>query len=92
MPITPLLDKKFMESNIYEQNVNFYHKRDYRSLFVAVHSYNGVACILSLTPLYEIASTITELTRNNDNVNLDNEMQEFKAKYSLIKEKYFEYA
>ena len=91
MPITPLLDKKFMESNTYEQNVNSYDKRDYRSLFGAAHSYKGVAGILPLTPLYEIASTITKLARNNDNVNLDNEIQEFKTKYSLIKEKYFEY-
>ena len=82
---------KFMDNNIYDQIISSYEKKDYRALFAASHSYKGVAGNLALTPLYELACTITEATRNSDDVNLDKEIQELKEQYSLIKEKYLQY-
>ena len=83
--------KKFMDNNAYEEILSLYKKKDYRALFAASHSLKGVAGNLALTPLYDIASTITEATRNSDDINLDNEMADFKKIYNLIKEKYLEH-
>lgn len=82
---------KFMDNNIYEQMISAYENKDYRALFAASHSYKGVTGNLALTPLFELASTITEATRNSDDVNLDKEIQELKEQYSLVKEKYLEH-
>ena len=46
---------------------------------------------LSLTPLFEIASRITEATRNDDGVNLDEEIAELKETYVSIEEAYKKY-
>ena len=82
---------KFMENNIYDQIISSYEKKDYRALFAASHSYKGVAGNLALTPLFNLASTITEATRHSDDVNLDKEIEELKEAYALVKEKYAEY-
>ena len=82
---------KFMDNNIYEQMISSYENKDYRALFSSSHSFKGVAGNLALTPLFEIASIITEATRNSDDVNLDKEIEELKKQYSLVKEKYLEY-
>ena len=82
---------KFMDNNIYEQMFSSYENNDYRALFASSHSFKGVAGNLALTPLFEIASIITEATRNSDDVNLDKEIEELKKQYSLVKEKYLEY-
>ncbi len=82
---------KFMDNNIHEQMISAYENKDYRALFAASHSYKGVTGNLALTPLFELASTITEATRNSDDVNLDKEIQELKEQYSLVKEKYLEH-
>ena len=82
---------KFIDNNAYEQLISCYEKKDYRSLFAAAHTYKGVTGNLALTPLYEIASYITEATRNSDDVNLDDKIQELKDQYKLVKDKYYEY-
>ena len=83
--------KMFMANNSYQQIVSLYEQKDYRSLFAAAHSFKGVAGNLALTPLYELASIITEATRNSDDVNLDKEIDELKKAYSLVEAKYKEF-
>ena len=83
--------KKFIENNSYNEIVSLYEKKDYRALFAAAHSFKGVSGNLALTPLYELASTITEATRNSDGVNLDKEIAELKRVYTLVQEKYQEH-
>ena len=82
---------KFINGNSCEEMVSLYEKRDYRALFAAAHSLNGVAGNLALTPLFELASFITEATRHSDDVTLDKEILNLKEKYELIKSKYQEY-
>lgn len=82
---------KFMGANSYEQIVTLYEQKDYRGLFAASHSFKGVAGNLALTPLFELASIITEATRNSDDANLDKEIAELKKAYALIVEKYSQY-
>ena len=79
---------KFVTSDSPLNMVSLYEQKDYRGLFAAAHSLKGVAGNLALTPLYELACTITEATRNSDDVNLDKEIEELKRVYILIKEKY----
>ena len=83
--------KKFMENNSYKEIVSLYEQKDYRALFAAAHSYKGVTGNLALTPLYDLASFITEATRNSDDVNLDKEIQELTRIYSLVESKYQEF-
>lgn len=82
---------KFMSNNSYEQIISLYEQKDFRGLFAASHSFKGVTGNLALTPLFELASTITEATRNSDDVNLDKEIEELKSAYDLINKKYKEY-
>ena len=82
---------KFMVSNACEQIVTSYENKDFRAVFASSHSFKGVAGNLALTPLFELASTITEATRNSDDVNLDKEIGELKKAYALIEEKYAQY-
>ena len=82
---------KFIDNNAYEQIISAYEQKDYRALFAASHSYKGVTGNLALTPLYNLASVLTEATRNSYDVNLDREIEELKKIYKLIKEKYLEH-
>ena len=79
---------KFIVNNSCEQVISSYEKKDYRDVFAASHSLKGVAGNLALTPLFELASNITEATRNSDDVNLDKEIEELKNVYQLIKDNY----
>ena len=82
---------KFMTANSYAQIVSSYEQKDYRAVFAASHALKGVAGNLALTPLYELASAITEATRNSDGVNLDEEIEELRKAYNLIEIKYSEH-
>lgn len=82
---------KFISSGSVEQLISLYEQKDYRGLFAASHSLKGVAGNLALTPIFELASFITEATRNSDDVNLDKEIADLKEKYALMKEKYQEF-
>ena len=79
---------KFFANNTYQDILSNYEKKDFQSLFASVHSFKGVVGNLALTPLYEIASTITEATRSLEVVNIDNEINELKNIYSLVESKY----
>ena len=83
---------KFMNDNSYAAMIEMYEKKDYRNLFATAHAFKGVTGNLALTPLYEIASIITEATRNSDDVNLDNEIKQLKDAYSLVEQAYKKYA
>lgn len=82
---------KFMNDNSVNSLVSLYENKDYRALFAAAHTLKGVAGNLSLTPLFEIACTITEATRNSDDVNLDKEIQELKDIYLSIEAAFKKY-
>lgn len=82
---------KFINGGYIEQLISLYEQKDYRALFAASHSLKGVAGNLALTPIFELASFITEATRNSDDVNLDKEIADLKDKYALIKDKYQQY-
>ena len=64
---------------------------DAHGIFEACHSLKGVAGNLALTPLFDLASFITEATRNDDNVNLDKEISELKKLNERLKENYSKY-
>ena len=82
---------KFMANNLYDDIISLYEKKDYRALFAAAHSFKGVTGNLAITPLYELASMITEATRNSDDANLDKEIADLKVAYELVKKSYSKY-
>lgn len=79
---------KFIGGNAVEQLISSYEAKDYRAVFAASHSLKGVAGNLALTPIFDLASSITEATRNDDGIDLDKEIDELKKAYGLVKEKY----
>ncbi len=79
---------KFMSNNVFEQIINSYEQKDFRNLFAAAHSFKGVTGNLALTPLYEISSNITELTRKSDDVDISKEIQQLKDAYQLVIDSY----
>ena len=79
---------KFIANNSCDQLISAYESKDYREVFAASHALKGVAGNLALTPLYDLASTITEATRNSDDVDLNKEIGELKKVYQTIKDSY----
>ena len=79
---------KFFMNNSYNDIIANYDKKDFKSLFASVHSFKGVVGNLALTPLFEIAVTITEATRSLEVVNIDKEIDELKNIYSLVEKEY----
>ena len=82
---------KFMSGNAIDQLVSLYEQKDYRGVFAAAHTLKGVAGNLAITPLYDIASVITEATRNKDDADITKEILELKKIHELIKEQYQKY-
>ena len=82
---------KFMGDNCINNLISSYENKDYRTVFSTSHTLKGVAGNLSLTSLFEIASTITEATRNDDGVNLDKEIAELKEAYATIQNSFSKY-
>ena len=82
---------KFMNDNSIDTLISYYDKKDYRALFASAHTLKGVAGNLSLTPLFDIACEITEMTRNSDDVNLDKQISLLKNTYALIQEAFNKY-
>ena len=82
---------KFIKGDAVEQLISSYEQKDYRAVFAASHSLKGVAGNLALTPIFDLASSITEATRNDDGVDLDKEIGELKKAYGLIQEKHSQY-
>ena len=85
--IEKMLDM-FFSKNAYNDIVSSYDKKYFESVFKGAHSFKGVAGNLALTPLFEIASVITEATRGLKEVNIDKEINELKEKYSFIVSEY----
>lgn len=79
---------KFIANNSCDQLINAYENKNYRDVFSSSHALKGVAGNLSLTPLFELASKITETTRNSDDVNLDQDIEELKSIYQKVKDSY----
>ena len=79
---------KFFANNTYAAIISSYESKDFKSVFAAAHSLKGVTGNLALTPLFEISNTITEATRNGEEVNIDNEIEELKRRYSLAEKAY----
>ena len=85
--IARMLDM-FMQKNAYQDIINYYEQKDFKSLFAAVHSFKGVTGNLSITCLYDLSCEITELTRSGEVVNIDNEIQELKKRSEMVVEAY----
>jgi len=79
---------KFFANNAYGDIVSSYENKDFQAVFNSSHAFKGVTGNLSLTPLFEIADTITEATRSLQAVDLDKEIEELKKRYSFVEQAY----
>lgn len=77
--------KKFMENNSYNAIIDAYNAKNIKEVFVLSHSFKGVTGNLALTSLYNIASDLTELTRDKEEADIDSEIEKLKTEYQLIK-------
>ena len=75
---------KFMNDNAYKDIIAAYNNNDLERVFVLVHTFKGVTGNLALTPLYELSCTLTELTRNNPNADIKEEIKKLEVAYSLV--------
>ncbi len=78
---------KFSHSEILNDLIKAYQNNDMKGIFAATHTLKGVAGNLSLTPLYEKASIVCEMTRNvkeGEIIRTDKEMEELIKLYQLI--------
>ena len=82
---------KFMGNNSCLDMVKAYENKDFQNLFVLSHTLKGVVGNLAITPLFEIASIITEATRNGTTPNLDNEIKQLKDIYANLEDSFHEY-
>ena len=80
--------KKFMESNSYNQIMDAYMAGNIKEVFALAHTLKGVSGNLALTKLFEIASELTEATRDKETANIDKEIEQLKSVFNLIEEKY----
>ena len=77
--------RKFMENNSYNAIIDAYNTKNTKEVFILAHSFKGVTGNLALTSLYNIASDLTELTRDKEEADIDNEIEKLKTEYQLIK-------
>ena len=82
---------KFYNNNSYNDIISAYEKKDYNSVFTSSHAFKGVAGNLSLTSLFEIASIITEATRNGANADIDDKIALLKERYQTFLDAYHKY-
>jgi HPt (histidine-containing phosphotransfer) domain-containing protein len=69
--------KKFASGNYYDELKKAREEEDVPHIFAITHTLKGVAGNLSLTPIYEKASSICEATRNKkDGVDVSKEMDD----------------
>ena len=80
--------KKFIETNSYDSLIKAYETNDVKEVFSLSHALKGVAGNLALTKLFEIASELTEATRNKEEADIDNEISKLKSIYQNIVETY----
>lgn len=79
---------KFFLNNSYNDIIASYERKDIKAVFASVHSFKGVVGNLALTPLYEMASIITEATRDKQEANIDREISSLKEKYQFVVDTY----
>ena len=82
------LIKKFMDNNSYQAIIDAYNANNIKEVFSLSHALKGVAGNLALTKLYEVASELTEATRNKEEANIDNEIDKLKSIYRNIESVY----
>jgi HPt (histidine-containing phosphotransfer) domain-containing protein len=56
----------FLEDGAYAEAKEAYNEKDYRKLFNAAHNLKGACGNVSMTDLYNAASKLVELLRNDD--------------------------
>lgn len=62
---------KFLDDKNYDVIMDSLSKKDYAGAFAGAHSLKGVSGNLGLTPVYEAASSITELLRDKKDEEVD---------------------
>ena len=80
---------KYKENGDYKQCIEAYEKKDFHAVFEASHALKGVAGNLALTPLFTVASKITEATRHlqeGEVPNIEIDVKELIRVQSLIEE------
>lgn len=80
--------RKFMEQNSFNAIIDAYEKNNIRDVFALSHSFKGVTGNLALTGLYNIASDLTEATRNKEEADIADYIEKLKTEYQLIQEKF----
>lgn len=80
--------KKFMDNNSYQAIIDAYEANNIKEVFALSHSFKGVTGNLALTKLFNIASILTEATRNKESADISKEIEELKKDYQLIEETY----
>ena len=80
--------KKFMENNSYKAIIEAYEAGNIKDVFALSHSFKGVTGNLALTRLFNIASVLTEATRDVEVANIDKEIEELKEAYQVIEKVY----
>lgn len=80
------LIKKAVEDNSFDSLKFAIEEKDYKKAFEISHSLKGVLGNLSLTPLYEIVYELTELLRNNNDVDYSKYIDELLIKKNELVE------
>lgn len=78
--------KKLLEDTCYEQIVQGLAKQSAADVFSAAHTLKGVAANLGITPVQQLASHITEATRDKADADVDFEQIEVMTRQ--LEEKY----
>ena len=81
---------KFMESNSYQPILEAYAAGNIKEVFALAHSFKGVTGNLALTKLFNIATELTEATRNKETADISKEIDILKAEYKAIENAYNE--
>lgn len=80
--------KKFMENNAYNQILAAYESNNIKEVFTLSHTYKGVTGNLALTKLYQISCDLTEATRDKEEADISDKIEQLKEAYSLVVESY----
>lgn len=70
--------KKFMENNNYHSIIEGYDANNIKEVFALSHSFKGVTGNLALTKLFNIASELTEATRDKEEADIKDLIEELK--------------
>lgn len=78
---------KFLDDKNYAGLVENLEKKDYQAAFNSAHTLKGVTANLGLDPIRDVVSQITELLRNQDEID-ETKLCELDALQEQLKEKY----